>query len=112
MSAPQFQKYPMWMRHPHEQPAVISDDYAEGQNRPRDARPGRPLKFPPVMVEDKDAEDYHAAQGYVAVSGNPTAFIRAVTAPLPPGHVHHEYPRMVDGQIDLGPDAPEPPDNF
>ncbi len=114
MSAqPEFKKYPLWMRHPHEKPAVISDDWCNGPpSLSFGAQAGKSLRFAPVMVVDQDAEDYHRAQGYEPVNGNPTAYLKAVIAPEPAGHVHHEYPKMVDGQIDLGPDAPPPPDNF
>lgn len=109
----EFARFPMWMRHPAQQAAVISDDYAGGERRATDARPGAPLRFPPVMVENEDQEEYHRAQGYEPSAGNPTAFLKATVAPEPPGYQRHEYPRMLPGgMIDQGPDAPKPPDNY
>lgn len=110
----QFQRFPMWMRHPCEQAAVVSSDeqvLPNGQRVWVDAQPGKPLRFPPVMVQNEDQEEYHKAQGYVPANGNPTAFIKATVAPDPPGYQHHEYPRMVNGRVEQGPNAPKPLDN-
>jgi hypothetical protein len=114
MSGPQFDEYPKWMRHPAEQAAVVSDDYAQGQNRATTAAPGKALRFPPVCVQNADQEAYHAAQGYVpSGKSDPSAFLKATISPTPPGYQHHEYPRMLPGGlIDQGPNAPQPPDNF
>jgi len=112
-----FQEFPKWMRHPAEREAVVCDerevDPATGRERWVNKPPGQPVKFPPCMALDADQEAYFRAQGYLAADGDAAAYSRATVAPLPDGYVHREYPLMLpDGTIDLGPDAPQPPDNF
>src|SRR6185312_8995165 len=110
-----FERYPMWMKHPHHRPAVVSDDYEAGANRgaqfKHHAKPGVPEQFPAVMVNNPDQEGYYAAKGYVAQGGDPKAFERAQIAPIPQGYRHQEYPRIVNGLVQQDPNAPEPETN-
>ena len=110
-----FERYPMWMKHPNHRPAVISDDYAEGHNRgaqfKHHAKPGTPEQFPAVMVNNPDQEGYYAARGYVAQGGDKKAFDRSQIAPIPKGYRHREYPRIVNGLVEQDPNAPEPETN-
>src|SRR6185437_940174 len=110
-----FERYPMWMKHPNHRPAVISDDYAEGHNRgaqfKHHAKPGTPEQFPAVMVNNPDQEGYYAARGYVAQGGDKKAFDRSQIAPIPKGYRHNEYPRIVNGLVEQDPNAPEPETN-
>jgi len=111
----EFERYPMWMKHPNHRPAVISDDYEGGANRGAQyrhhAKPGVPEQFPAVMVNNPDQESYYAARGYVAQGGDAKSFERAQIAPLPKSYRHHEYPRIVNGLVEQDPNAPEPETN-
>jgi hypothetical protein len=77
-------EYPKWMNHPHEQPAVLSDDYEIGQKPPLgySAPPGRPRMFPPVQVMDRTQEAYYAAQGYRVGPSQRPAFVPRPVMPL------------------------------
>lgn len=91
--------FPKWMSHPHEVPAILSDDYEAGE-RPRlgyAAQPGRARSLPPVQVMDKNQEAYYAAQGYrVGRSGKPAFVPRPVgPAPSPPPD---NGIRLIDGR--------------
>lgn len=81
------EEYPKTMHHPHEQPAVLSDDYEMGPRPPLrySARPGQARKFPPVQVMDRNQEAYYAAQGYRVGASQKAAFVpRPVPhSPLP-----------------------------
>jgi hypothetical protein len=76
--------YPRWMSHPHEQPAILSDDYEVGQRPPvgYSARPGKPRMFPPVQVMDASQEAYYAAQGYRVGNSHKPAFVPRPVMPL------------------------------
>ena len=110
-----WKKYPMIMRHPAEKPAVVSNDRqvgADGREVWVNAPPGQPIKFGPVTVLNEHQEELHKSKGYVG-AGDAKAIERHERAPIPPGYVYEEYPRILpDGSIDQGPDAPAPPDNF
>ena len=110
-----WRKFPMVMRHPAFQPAIVSNDRtvdAEGREKWVNAPPGKPIMWPPVTVLNEAQEELHRSRGYVG-SGDPVALNHAEVAPEPPGYVYQEYPRLLDdGTLDLGPDAPKPPDNF
>jgi len=111
----EFERYPMWMKHPNHRPAVTSDDYENGANRGTQfrhhAKPGVPEQFPAVKVNNSDQEDYYAAKGYVAQGGDRKAFERAQIAPIPKGYRHQEYPRIRNGLVEQDPNTPEPETN-
>lgn len=111
-----WKKFPMVMRHPAEQPAVVSNDRTVDPSTGREvwinAPPGKSIKFGPVTVLNEHQEELHQSKGYRS-AGDPTAIARAQLAPIPPGYHYDEYPRILeDGSIDEGPDAPQPADNF
>ncbi len=108
---PEYQRFPLWMHHPHEQPAVLSDDYGGPQGtRPAlgyGAPAGRARRFPPVMVQNAEQEAYHASQGYEPGQSSKAAFEKA---PLPSGYQQQEYPKIVNGLVVQDPNAPPPVD--
>jgi hypothetical protein len=112
-----YKRFPLWMKHPHEQAAEICDERVvdgNGKERWVNKPPGKAIKFGPCQALDAQQEEYFRAQGYLPI-GEPDqgAYDRATIAAPPPGYQHHEFPKMLpDGTIDLGPDAPPPPSNF
>ncbi len=108
---PEYIRYPLWMHHPHEQAAILSDDYgSQHGTRPPlgyGAPPGRARRFPPVMAKNADQEAYHAAQGYEPGESSKEAFERA---PPPLGLQQQEYPKIVNGLVVQDPSAPPPVD--
>lgn len=63
-------RYPMTMTHPAYRPAVLS------RGDIRSTAPGSPARYPPVVVNNADQEEYHVSRGYV-----PT---KRQAAPAPP----------------------------
>ena len=58
-------EYPKEMNHPQYVPAVLSG-YSRGANgKAIDDPPGRPARFNPVWVNNRDQEEYYASMGYV-----------------------------------------------
>lgn len=111
-----WKKYPMIMRHPAEQAAVVSNDRTVDPTTGREtwinAKPGKAIRFGPVTVLNEHQEELHQSKGYRG-AGDPAAIERHERAPIPPGYRYDEYPRILeDGTIDEGPDAPPAPDNF
>jgi len=118
MTAPQYQRYPMVMKHPGERPAVISQwvwDTAPPGGVPTTGRHvpehGEPARFQPVTVHNADDEEYHAAQGYRAPGGDPQAFVQQVNDNIvnrkPSGYAFSEYPKWVDGVLVQDPGKPQ-----
>jgi hypothetical protein len=100
----QYERYPMWLHHPAEQPAVLCDEYATqyGERPPvgYSARPGQARMFPPVMVNNPDQEAYHVSRGYEPGPSTKQAFVAAqAEARLPANYRHQDYPMMVGGQL-------------
>jgi len=81
----QFKEFPMWLTHPAMQAATISDDPALRQ----------PMKFPPVLIHNEDQRAEYEAQGYVAGTPNPQAFIAQRISKKPEPFVFQEYPKWV-----------------
>jgi hypothetical protein len=111
-----WKKYPMIMRHPAEQAAVVSNDRTVDPSTGREvwvnAPPGKSIRFGPVTVLNEHQEELHQSKGYRG-AGDPAAIERHERAPIPAGYRYEEYPRILeDGTIDEGPDAPQAPDNF
>lgn len=108
MTAPQYQRYPMVMRHPGERAAVISQwDEKLKRHVPEH---GEPAKFQPVTVHNADDEEYHAAQGYRPTGGDAQTFTQQVNDnivnPKPAGYAFNEYPKWVDGVLVQDPAKP------
>ncbi len=118
MNAPQYQRYPMVMKHPGERPAVISQwvwDPVPAGGVPTTGRHvpehGEPARFQPVTVNNADDEEYHAAQGYRPLGGDAQAFTQQVNDNIvnrkPPGYAFSEYPKWVDGVLVQDPGKPQ-----
>lgn len=108
MSAPQYQRYPMVMRHPGQRAAVISQwDEKLKRHVPEH---GEPAKFQPVTVHSEDDEEYHAAQGYRPTGGDAQTFTQQVNDhivnPKPAGYAFNEYPKWVGGVLVQDPAKP------
>lgn len=108
MTAPQYQRYPMVMRHPGQRAAVISQwDEKLKRHVPEH---GEPAKFQPVTVHNADDEEYHAAQGYRPLGGDAQTFTQQVNDnivnPKPAGYSFSEYPKWVDGVLVQDPAKP------
>ncbi len=84
------QKYPVWMKHPAFQPAVIADANVTGGNIVR----GRSVRFPPVMVNTDDEVAYYEAQGYTATDKIDPHMFDPVVGDAPP-YAYQEYPSWV-----------------
>ncbi len=73
-------KFPIWLNHPGFTPAILS-----GPNDP----PGRPAKFPPVIVNNKERFDEYEAKGYSSAAALiPNPMSQAIDP-------DHEYPKWV-----------------
>ena len=86
----QYNHYPLRMHHPHYRPAVLG----------KGDQVGSAQMFPPVTVEDRDAEEYYRSKGYEpATRGDHVAFVEAHT-PVPAsfGPIQ-EYPKWVGDRI-------------
>lgn len=72
-------RYPLWLHHPNEQPAILSDDYENGPRPPLSyaAKPGRPRICPPVQVNNRDQEAYYVSRGYLPGNSTLPAYITA-----------------------------------
>ncbi len=72
-------RYPLWLHHPNEQPAILSDDYENGPRPPLAyaAKPGRPRICPPVQVNNRDQEAYYVSRGYLPGNSTLPAYITA-----------------------------------
>lgn len=88
-------KYPLWLHHPNEQPAIVSDDYQNGPPRLGYAAPaGQARMFPPVQVNSPDQETYYVSRGY-----EPGQSVKPPVAQLPQGFQYQEYPRIENGVL-------------
>ena len=82
------QHYPLVMRHPNYQPAVLGAG----------DQVGKPAKFPQITVEDGRQEEYWRAQGYApAGKSDPVAYHAAIKPQDLPTPVFSEYPKWIDG---------------
>jgi hypothetical protein len=98
--APEFVEFPKMMTHPAFEPARPAEEvklpggsiqFVGGTN----------IRFPPMLVQNQDQQDYYEAQGYVSQGkSDAAAFARAQTqAPAPANYVPQEYPKWVGGKI-------------
>ena len=87
-AAPEYQHYPLVMRHPNFVPAVLG----------KGDQMGRPAKFPQVTVQDGRQEEYYRAQGYVpAGKTDPVAYHAAVAPQDLPTPTFGEFPMWIEG---------------
>lgn len=105
-----YERYPMVMHHPAEQPAVLCDEYATqyGERPPLgySAPPGMARLWPPVTVNNADQEAYYLSRGYEEGPSTKAAFVQATAqAQLPHGYRREEYPKYVNGQLVADPQA-------
>lgn len=106
MSEQTFHEYPKAMVHPHYRKAASTPVLGSGRIDPvtgRESRPdmqGTPERFPPVLVNNQEQEEMHAAQGYTpAGTMDAKAFARGVAAPVPASYQPAEYPKWVVGVL-------------
>ncbi len=102
----QHQEYPKIMVHPQHRPAVI----AKWDPKEKDSRKqpqGEPVKFPQVVVHNKDQELYHASMGYQPNGvSDPEAYRKAMTGnATTPDNATREFPKWLykvkdDGELD------------
>lgn len=106
------QEYPKWLRHPGETAATVSQPLPPDpltKLRPAGA-PGQPLKFPPVMVNNRDDEEYYVARGYNPGTWN-EAQVDAQLKGVVPAKNGKQYPMYApDGSIIPDPDAEDSDD--
>ena len=93
--------YPKEMRHPAYVPAVLSGYTRDGRGT-RDDPPGKPVRFPPVFVNNADQEQYYASMGYLppgVVPGTEQAakYLAGTIGDERPGlpYEHQDYPRWL-----------------
>ncbi len=100
-----YQEYPKALHHPQYQPAVISGYKRNPDGSVNNDAPGKPAKFPPVHVNNKDQELQYASLGYLPHGiSDPDAYIRAtIGADAPQEYGFTEYPKWLyqcnDGQL-------------
>lgn len=100
----EYQRYPLTMSHPHFQPSVIT----EVMNGVIKDYHGTPVKFPPVVVNTEQDEEYHASQGYEPAGKiDPSAWIRAHETAADPAYKPQKYP-MVRGDTYYATAADDP----
>jgi len=98
--------YPKEMRHPAFVPAVVSGYHRLPGNKVKDDPPGRPMRFPPVWVNNDDQEQYYASLGYVPVGvADAEAYRRATIGEDRAGPYKHQdfpcwlYAPLVSGEV-------------
>ena len=80
--------YPLVMRHPNYQPAVLG----------KGDEVGRPAKFPQITVQDGRQEEYFRAQGYTpAGKADAVSYHAAVRPQDLPEQVFSDYPKWIEG---------------
>lgn len=82
-----YERYPLIMRHPNEQPAVIG----------KEAGQGSPAKLQPVTVMTWDQEQEYIAKGYKSNTSQ-QAFEDLAAIP-DPEYAYQEYPKWVGDRI-------------
>lgn len=92
----EYQEYPKHMSHPAFEPAKIGTDADARTGAP--AQLGSPMRFPPVLVQNAEQEEYYKAKGYDTIGkSDPAAFASAVANPVPPNYKPQEFPKWVHG---------------
>lgn len=97
---PEFIEYPKCMVHPGFMPASIGTEVEKNGFKYHVG--GTPVRFPPVMVNSADQEEYHEAQGYVSQGkSDPAAFSRLAAAAMPANHDYQpvEFPKWAGGVL-------------
>lgn len=93
----QHSEYPKHMAHPGFQPGKVGSEVKSPHGFSYHVG-GEAIRFPPVLVQNEDQEEYHKSQGYVSIGkSDPAAFARAVQAAAPQAE-HHEpdqYPKWI-----------------
>lgn len=100
--APRHTEYPKHMVHPGFQPGTpdreVDVESPDGKKWRKAYVGGQSIRFPPVLVKDAHQEEYHAAEGYIAIGkSDPAAFANAVRAAAPSAEVHvpDAYPKWI-----------------
>lgn len=107
-------EFPKWLHHPGYSPAVLSTGAVAGPltRGAHYAAVGRSAQFPPVIVHNRDDEDWYVSKGYEGGAYDHAKVLKQQIAPLPHGYVEREYPRYeADGSVTPDPNPP-PVENY
>ena len=103
-----YQEYPKTLNHPDFKPARRIAEAVRGRNLSEsEPEQWEAARFPAVVVNTADDEEYYTAKGYKAAGNpDPQAFSKANASPYVAGSKHNEWPKMINGVLVQDPSLP------